>query len=90
MDTSNLVSEAQHERFENTAIRQAELKVLKAQIAKEVKSARKWTKGYLDSIEICLEEGRLEEALQYASQLGPIWGQVEMVIEESEFVKDNA
>jgi len=58
-------------------------KSLKAEIAQEVKSARKWTKAYLESIEICLAENNFEEASMYASQLAPIWMRIEMLIEES-------
>lgn len=57
-------------------------KTAKGLVAKEVKSAKYWTKQYIESIHICLEEERFKEALYYAQLLGPLWGQIEVELEE--------
>lgn len=57
-------------------------KTAKGLVAKEVKSAKFWTKEYIESIYICLEEGNVKEALYYAQLLGPLWGQIEVELEE--------
>ena len=42
-------------------------------IAKEITAARHWSKKYLDSVLICIDEGNLEEAEYYAEMLMPVW-----------------
>lgn len=57
-------------------------KTAKGLVAKEVKSAKYWSKQYIESIYVCLEEGNVQEALYYAQQLAPVWGQIEVELEE--------
>ena len=54
----------------------------KKKIAEEVKYAKQWTKTYLQDINDAITAGNYARAQYVASQLGPIWGQVEMVIDD--------
>ena len=54
----------------------------KKKIAEEVNYAKQWTKTYLQNISDAITAGDYAQAQYVASQLGPIWGQVEMVIED--------
>lgn len=51
-------------------------------IAKEITAARHWSKKYLDSVLICIDEGNLEEAEYYAEMLMPVWGAISVAISE--------
>jgi hypothetical protein len=52
----------------------------KKMIATEVKAARHWTKNYLEGINDAIESGDWEAAEYIASQLAPIWGEIENTI----------
>lgn len=57
-------------------------KSVKSQVTQEVKFAKHWTKEYVESVFQCIEEGNLEEAIYYASQLAPVWGAIESTLQE--------
>ncbi len=57
-------------------------KSVKSSIKKEVTSAKKWTKTYLEYIFEAIEEGNFEEAVKWSTQLGPLWGQIEVTLSE--------
>jgi hypothetical protein len=49
-------------------------------IALEVKSAKHWTKNYLQDLQDAVETENWEAAEYIASQLAPIWGEIENTI----------
>ena len=51
-------------------------------IAKELTAARHWSKKYVDSVLICIDEGDLEQAEYYAEMLMPVWGAISVAIAE--------
>ena len=54
----------------------------KKKIATAVKSAKHWTKYYLEAINECIDEGDWEQAEYMAMQLAPLWGTIENEILE--------
>ena len=52
----------------------------KKKIAIEVKSARQWTKLYLQDLNDAIETENWSAAEYIASQLAPIWGEIENTI----------
>lgn len=61
---------------------------LKKILNKEIKSAKHWTKEYLEAIFICLEENNYDEAEYYAMLIAPLWGQLESTITENRLDKE--
>jgi len=57
-------------------------KTAKQEIAYHVKSAKKWTKIYLEDINEYIAEGDLKGAEYAAAQLAPLWGSIEMLIQD--------
>ncbi len=57
-------------------------KSVKSSIEKEVFYARKWSKIYVQGMIESIEQGEFEEALSYARQLAPVWGEIETTLEE--------
>jgi hypothetical protein len=55
---------------------------VKKLVATEVKAARHWTKNYLEGINDAIESGDWEQAEYIASQLAPIWGEIENTIND--------
>jgi iron uptake system EfeUOB component EfeO/EfeM len=52
----------------------------KQKIANEVKMARIWTKNYLEDLNDAIATGDWAAAEYIASQLAPIWGEIENTI----------
>jgi hypothetical protein len=52
----------------------------KKRIALEVKSAKHWTKNYLQDLDDAITAGNYAQAEYIASQLAPIWGEIENTI----------
>jgi hypothetical protein len=52
----------------------------KKKIATEVKAARHWTKIYLQDLNDAITAGNYAQAEYIASQLAPIWGEIENTI----------
>lgn len=59
------------------------MKSITSQIKAEVKSAQHWTKEYLDSMFTAIHQERFEDALQIATELAPIWGEIETSLQEA-------
>ncbi len=62
----------------------------KKKIAIEVKSARQWTKIYLQDLNDAIETENWSAAEYIASQLAPIWGEIENTIIDIRNIVDGA
>ena len=59
-------------------------------IRNEVISARKWTRIYLQDLMDAIELGNLEQAEYIASQIAPLWGEIENTIIDIRNIADGA
>lgn len=57
--------------------------IITKDIKESVRFAKAWSKEYLESMYLALNENRFEDALQIASELAPIWGDIEMTVQEA-------
>jgi hypothetical protein len=62
----------------------------KKKIANEVKHARNWTKNYLEDLNHAISVGDWAAAEYIASQLAPIWGEIENTIIDIRNIVDGA